>query len=351
MSGDLVLDRHGRATSASTACRATSACARRIRSVRSTSTPSAATSRSFAPRIEQLRAATVSGDVELEGTCADGPEHRIETVSGDPSLGVVGGLTLEVRGLSTDADVRLPHRCEGSRDRRRYVIGDGGAQLLFSSMSGDIDDATCARRTGDAATATHRRRRPHRLRRDRPSIDDDEQLEVLRALERGEIDVDEAARRLGGGEIRCLRSSRPSCASSPRAPDAGAGIADHRGADPGRAAREISRPSTHSTAKIERSRLGARSTRRSGARSARGRARARTQAPGELAGRGRQLRIRVTEHGRQVVNLRIPIGFVETALSFVPGLGGDQASASATRSAPGAVARSSTSRIRTAAAC
>jgi hypothetical protein len=43
------------------------------------------------------------------------------------------------------------------------------------------------------------------------------------------------------------------------------------------------------------------------------------------ASRGRQLRIRVTERGRQVVNLRIPIGFVETALRFVPGLGGDQA--------------------------
>lgn len=42
------------------------------------------------------------------------------------------------------------------------------------------------------------------------------------------------------------------------------------------------------------------------------------------AGSGRQLRIRVTERGRQVVNLRIPIGFVETALQFVPGLGGDQ---------------------------
>jgi hypothetical protein len=39
---------------------------------------------------------------------------------------------------------------------------------------------------------------------------------------------------------------------------------------------------------------------------------------------GRQLRIRVTERGRQVVNLRIPVGFVDAALGFVPGLGGDQ---------------------------
>ena len=46
--------------------------------------------------------------------------------------------------------------------------------------------------------------------------------------------------------------------------------------------------------------------------------------PKSAGERGRQLRIRVTEHGRQVVNLRIPIGFVDAALSFVPGIGGDQ---------------------------
>ena len=47
------------------------------------------------------------------------------------------------------------------------------------------------------------------------------------------------------------------------------------------------------------------------------------EAAGTRAG-GRQLRIRVTERGRQVVNLRIPIGFAEAALQFVPGLAGDQ---------------------------
>ena len=49
-----------------------------------------------------------------------------------------------------------------------------------------------------------------------------------------------------------------------------------------------------------------------------------TDADGSAAG-GHHLRIRVTERGRQVVNLRIPIGFVDAAISFVPGLGGDQA--------------------------
>ncbi len=50
----------------------------------------------------------------------------------------------------------------------------------------------------------------------------------------------------------------------------------------------------------------------------------RAQASMDEAG-GRQLRIQVKERGRQRVNLRIPIGFVDAAIGFVPGLGGDQA--------------------------
>jgi hypothetical protein len=151
----------------------------------------------LAPRIEHMRAATVSGDVELEGVLAVGAEHRIETVSGDASLGVTDNLTLEVRGLSTDADVRLPHRSEGSRDRRRYVIGDGGAQLLFSSMSGDVE-VRPPRRSGSAPTPPTPVAPPAPPRP--PSVGEDEQLAVLRALERGEIDVDEATRRLARRE-------------------------------------------------------------------------------------------------------------------------------------------------------
>lgn len=40
---------------------------------------------------------------------------------------------------------------------------------------------------------------------------------------------------------------------------------------------------------------------------------------------GRQVRIRVTEHGRQVVNLRIPLAFADMAMRMVPGLGEEQA--------------------------
>jgi hypothetical protein len=144
-----------------------------------------------APRLDQLTVNTVSGDIELEGELATGAAHRVETVSGDFRLGTSGDLTLEVRGLSTDVGISLPHRAEGTRDRRRFVIGNGAAGLTFSSMSGDVSVRT-SRRAPLASPPAPRAPAPPGSTPD-PNRD----LEVLRALERGEIDVEEAARRLG----------------------------------------------------------------------------------------------------------------------------------------------------------
>ncbi len=156
----------------------------------------------FAPVFESVRAVTVSGDIELEGELDERGGHRIETVSGDLSLGAVGGLTLEVRGLSTDVDVNVPHRAEGSRDRRKYVIGAGGPQVLFSSMSGDVS-VGAARRTDRMSPIPPVPPIPPippvpPAAPSAPGLSAEEQLAILEALERGEIDVDQAARRLAG---------------------------------------------------------------------------------------------------------------------------------------------------------
>ena len=153
----------------------------------------------FAPRFDELRMVTVSGDVEIEGQLAAQLEHRIETVSGDLSIGVVGGMTLEVRGLSTDVDVSVPHRSEGSRDRRRYIVGDGAASVLFSSMSGDVSARGSRRFAGPppAPPAPPIAPKPP-VAPAMPAVSAEQQLEILRSLERGEIDVDEATRRLAG---------------------------------------------------------------------------------------------------------------------------------------------------------
>jgi hypothetical protein len=143
-----------------------------------------------APRLESLRLQAVSGDVEVEGELSPGGDFRVETVSGDFGIGLVGDASIEVRGISTDISSDIDHRIEGRLDRRRLIIGSGEPQLTFSSMSGDISV-----------------RRPRRLRGVSPPpppapsaapMAEDEQLAVLQALERGEIDVDEAARRLAG---------------------------------------------------------------------------------------------------------------------------------------------------------
>ena len=150
------------------------------------------------PRLDDLRATTVSGDVEVEGELAARGAFSVETVSGDLSVGLQGSAIFEIRGLSTDVRSDLDHRVEGSADRRRLIIGTGGPAVTFRSMSGDV--------------AVRRPRRIQPLVEPLPPLapalpplaplpapDASAQLEILRALERGEIDVDEATRRLSGG--------------------------------------------------------------------------------------------------------------------------------------------------------
>ena len=149
----------------------------------------------FAPRFEEVRLVTVSGDIEIEGELAQAREHRVETVSGDLSIGVVGGITLEVRGLSTEAHVSVPHRSEGSRDRRRYVIGGGEATLRFSSMSGDVM-AHPTRRFSGAPVPPVAPIPPTPPSTPLAPISAEEQMRILEAVERGEMDVEEASRQL-----------------------------------------------------------------------------------------------------------------------------------------------------------
>ncbi len=82
------------------------------------------------------------------------------------------------------------------------MIGDGGPDLLFSSMSGDIQVRTPHRGAPMAPTPPTPPTPPMPVTPPTPpipaSLDPQQQLDVLRALERGEIDVDEATRRLAG---------------------------------------------------------------------------------------------------------------------------------------------------------
>jgi hypothetical protein len=149
-----------------------------------------------APIIRAVRADSVSGDIDIEGQLATGAEHRADTVSGDVSVGLLGGATFEVRGISSDVVSDLDHRIEGRQDRRRVIVGAGGPDFMFNSMSGDLSIRR-PRRLDRLVPAPPTPPRPPAPPSAAP-MTADEQLKILHALERGEIDIEEATRRLNG---------------------------------------------------------------------------------------------------------------------------------------------------------
>jgi len=138
-----------------------------------------------APAFDGLRIQSVSGDVSVDGELSAETPHAVDTVSGDFRLASASGMTVAVRGMSTDVHSALPHRLEGSADRRRLVVGDGAASVAFSSMSGDL-----------AVTRSRQQPEPAAVLTPAAAPPGPDRAEVLTLLERGEIDVDEAMRRL-----------------------------------------------------------------------------------------------------------------------------------------------------------
>ncbi|MEX2548433.1 MAG: DUF4097 family beta strand repeat-containing protein [Chloroflexota bacterium] len=130
-----------------------------------------------APTFQPVRLRSVSGDMNVVGGFAPGPQHTVESVSGDLTIETTTGLTVDTkRGLDFT-----------KKDHKPMVSGDGSANLRFRSLSGD------ARLSGFTGGATPP---------PQPSMSNADSLEILRALERGEIDVEEASRRLEGAGSR-----------------------------------------------------------------------------------------------------------------------------------------------------
>jgi hypothetical protein len=192
-----------------------------------------------AERFESVRARSVSGDLRLNGRLDPAGEHAIESISGDLELYGSGGMTVRMTAISGSINSELPHRREPNGGRRAIVVGDGSATVSFRTMSGDLN---VMRATGSGApeppiseASPMRPPDPPRptasmppappspptplswpIPPSRPSgsgaFDDEttppagtpvprvavDELSILQALERGEIDVDEAARQLEG---------------------------------------------------------------------------------------------------------------------------------------------------------
>lgn len=91
-----------------------------------------------APELLELGASTTSGDVDVAAALSGGAAHAISSVSGDVLLATGSQVRLEAQTVAGDIRGGAGHRAEGGRGRRTLVIGDGHVRVSVRTMSGDI---------------------------------------------------------------------------------------------------------------------------------------------------------------------------------------------------------------------
>lgn len=152
-----------------------------------------------AARLAALQLSSTSGDLRVAGQLVGSGPFGIETVSGDGLLAPAGDVRIEMTTVTGDLTSDLEGRHSTERGRRTFVVGDKGPVVTFQSMSGDLHVAR-------PSLVSYEKPRPHVNLPPPPgpapangaiaAAYDDARLRILRSLERGEIDVAEAGRRL-----------------------------------------------------------------------------------------------------------------------------------------------------------
>lgn len=169
-----------------------------------------------APRLGRAEVGTTSGDVRLDAELAGGGPFGVETVSGDVTIVGRVGLRIEARTVTGELRSELPHRREAGPGRKQLVVGDGAVAFTFRSVSGDLRVTT----PRDGLAATGPVAPPAAADASRPPVPpvpplaplapvppeaplnagaggrEVARMDVLRALERGELSVEAAMRRI-----------------------------------------------------------------------------------------------------------------------------------------------------------
>jgi hypothetical protein len=141
------------------------------------------------PTIRRLELATTSGDIRLDAQLTgDGP-FNVRSISGDATIVGRSGFRVEAESITGDLSSDLPSRRESIPGRAVLTVGRPGPTLTVRSVSGDFPVAA----PRDAATLEIA---PQEDAPDAPEPAEDTRMEILRALERGDITVAEATERL-----------------------------------------------------------------------------------------------------------------------------------------------------------
>jgi DUF4097 and DUF4098 domain-containing protein YvlB len=81
---------------------------------------------------------TTSGGMRISGGLAREGDFRAESISGGVELATPSGFTAELRTVSGSIQSEVAHRLEGSRGFWRAIVGDGSARVRVNSTSGSL---------------------------------------------------------------------------------------------------------------------------------------------------------------------------------------------------------------------
>jgi len=163
------------------------------------------------PSVRRLDLGTTSGDIRLDAELAGNGPFAMRSISGDATIVARNGFRVEAESITGDLSSDLPSKRESMPGRKVLVVGRPGPTLSFRSVSGDLHVAEP--RDAAPAIATTEEAMDHKLPTRGKQGDqaeasgaeapaaaasdaEDARLEILRALERGEITVAEATDRL-----------------------------------------------------------------------------------------------------------------------------------------------------------
>jgi Toastrack DUF4097 len=145
--------------------------------------------------VHALRAATTSGDLTIHAALAGEGPFSLETVSGDISLSPGPDARIAIRTITGDVHSALQAPVEEVDGARIMTIGAGGTAISVRSTSGDIGIVRPPTIVAPAVVLHPDAQAPDTAPDDAASARVDD-LAILQALERGEIDLVAARRQL-----------------------------------------------------------------------------------------------------------------------------------------------------------
>ena len=167
-----------------------------------------------APKLGRFEMSTTSGDIQLDAEMAGSGPYAIKSISGDVRLVTRAGLQVEAQTITGDLSSAIPHKTETLPGKKLLIVGKPVATLTFKSVSGDLEiveprevvaahravapDAPSESIPVDAPAAPTPPAPPTPATPATGSMTTS--MQILEALERGEISVEDASRQLAALE-------------------------------------------------------------------------------------------------------------------------------------------------------